>query len=177
MLMSAKSEIADLQEEHQRETESLLENVRNATKEDKYLQLTIDNYIPRYFQDVIAQNCIWNDEIGEWQLRYVPYTGNNMRKLSPSPKKDGGGGDNLDLSGVYLSYQQQFPGAGGPAGGEGGSGTPKARGKSGRAKSGRPKTGKKKSKVITSEDIIQSTMEEEDLYPIVQKSMTGLKLF
>ena len=50
MLMAAKSEIADLQEEHQRESEALLESVRNATKEDKYLQLTIDNYIPRDFQ-------------------------------------------------------------------------------------------------------------------------------
>ena len=126
---------------------------------------------------MIAQNCIWNDEIGEWQLRYVPYTGNNMRKLSPSPKKDDAGADGLDLSRVYMSYQQQLPGMVVP-GSDGGSGTPKTRGKSGRAKSARPKTGKKKSKVITSEDIIEGLpMEEDELYPIVQNSMSGLKLF
>lgn len=165
MLMAAKSEIADLNQEHQRETEGLLESVRNATKEDKYLQLTIDNYIPREFQDMIVQNVIWNDEIGEWQLRYVPYTGNNMRKMPPSPQKDKAGEDALDLSSVYISYP-----------GDSSQNSPtKSKSKSARAKSSRPKTAKKKSKMITSEDIIKPASEEEEIYPMVKKSLTGMK--
>ena len=30
----------------------------------------------------------WNDDIGEWQLRCVAYTGNNMRKQTPQPDKE-----------------------------------------------------------------------------------------
>ena len=28
---------------------------------------------------------MWNEEIGEWQLHYVAYTGNNMRQRTPTP--------------------------------------------------------------------------------------------
>jgi len=42
--------MADIQEEHQRETEGLLESVRAASKEDKYLQLVMDTYIPKEYQ-------------------------------------------------------------------------------------------------------------------------------
>lgn len=37
---------------------------------------------------MIEQNVSWNDDIGEWQLRCVAYSGNNMRKQSPQPDKD-----------------------------------------------------------------------------------------
>ena len=42
--------MADIQEEHQRENEGLLESVRAASKEDKFLQLIMDNYIPKEYQ-------------------------------------------------------------------------------------------------------------------------------
>ena len=32
---------------------------------------------------MIEQNVQWNEEIGDWQLRSVAYTGNNMRKHDP----------------------------------------------------------------------------------------------
>ena len=41
-----------------------------------------------FLQDMIEQNVTWNDDIGEWQLRCVAYSGNNMRKQSPQPDKD-----------------------------------------------------------------------------------------
>lgn len=37
---------------------------------------------------MIEQHVHWNEDIGEWQLRCVAYTGNNMRKQSPQPEKD-----------------------------------------------------------------------------------------
>lgn len=48
----------------------------------------------------------WNEDIGEWQLKCVAYTGNNMRKNIPEPKisKDP---EYVDLSHVYLSYNTE----------------------------------------------------------------------
>ena len=42
--------MADIQEEQQRENEGLLESVRAASKEDKFLQLVMDSYIPKEYQ-------------------------------------------------------------------------------------------------------------------------------
>ena len=36
---------------------------------------------------MIEQYVHWNEDIGEWQLKCVAYTGNNMRKQSPLPDK------------------------------------------------------------------------------------------
>ena len=41
-----------------------------------------------WLQEMIEQHVNWNDDIGEWQLRCVAYTGNNMRKQTPQPEKD-----------------------------------------------------------------------------------------
>ena len=40
------------------------------------------------FQEMIEQYVHWNEDIGEWQLKCVAYSGNNMRKQSPVPDKD-----------------------------------------------------------------------------------------
>lgn len=159
MLMSAKSEVADLQAEHQRETEGLLESVRSAAKEEKYLQLVMDNYIPKEFQDLVTQNVIWNEDIGEWQLRYVAYTGNNMRKMSPSPEKEKDVVDDLDISSVYLSY---------------GLSQDKSRPKTGKSK-GRPRTAKKK--VKSSMHDAGAAASGEDIYPESKSRMTTRKIF
>ena len=39
-----------MREEHQRETEGLLDSIRETSKELKLLQLTMDSYIPYEFQ-------------------------------------------------------------------------------------------------------------------------------
>ena len=39
-------------------------------------------------QEMIEQYVHWNEDIGEWQLKCVAYTGNNMRKQTPMPDKD-----------------------------------------------------------------------------------------
>jgi len=170
MLASAKSEVADLQAEHQRETEGLLESVRAASKEDKLLQFVLDSYIPKEFQDLLTQNVIWNEEIGEWQLRYVAYTGNNMRKLPTSPEKGAETTAELDLSGVYLSYNTSSNNAESKG--------KKARPKTGRAKSSRPRTAKKKSKSLGVEDDLPShDTSNTELYPVSKKTITPRKIF
>ncbi|KAG7261061.1 hypothetical protein CRUP_007855 [Coryphaenoides rupestris] len=69
MLMAAKSEMADLQQEHHREIEGLLENIRQLSRELRLQMLIIDNFIPQDYQKCVA------------------YTGNNMRKQTPAPDK------------------------------------------------------------------------------------------
>ncbi len=50
MIIQAKSELTDINEEHQRAKESLLENIRESTKDLKLQSLIINSYIPIEFQ-------------------------------------------------------------------------------------------------------------------------------
>ncbi|XP_060082494.1 kinesin-like protein KIF3A [Ylistrum balloti] len=131
MLMQAKSEIADLQQEHQREMEGLLENVRQLSRELKLQMTLIDSFIPAEYQEMIEDHVHWNDDIGEWQLKCVAYTGNNMRKQTPQPDKEKDRFQEPDLSNVYLAYTAE---------GAEQALRPKSS-KASRPKSGRPKTG------------------------------------
>ncbi|KAI0232495.1 Kinesin-like protein KIF3A [Lamellibrachia satsuma] len=133
MLMQSKSEIADSQQEHQREMEGLLENVRQLSRELRLQMLLIDSFIPPEFQEMIEQYVHWNEEIGEWQLKCVAYTGNNMRKQTPQPDKEKDKFHEPDLSHVFLAYTA--------------SGAEEAlRPKTSKSKSGRPKTASGQSK-------------------------------
>ncbi|KAG8578806.1 hypothetical protein GDO81_010625 [Engystomops pustulosus] len=107
MLMAAKSEMADLQQEHQREIEGLLENIRQLSRELRLQMIIIDNFIPQEYQDMIENYVHWNEDIGEWQLKCVAYTGNNMRKQTPVPDKKEKDPFEVDLSHVYLAYTEE----------------------------------------------------------------------
>uniref|UniRef100_A0A8C5PNN2 Kinesin-like protein n=1 Tax=Leptobrachium leishanense TaxID=445787 RepID=A0A8C5PNN2_9ANUR len=107
MLMAAKSEMADLQQEHQRETEGLLENIRQLSRELRLQINIIDNFIPQEYQEMIENYVHWNEDIGEWQLKCVAYTGNNMRKQTPIPDKKEKDLFEVDLSHVYLAYTEE----------------------------------------------------------------------
>lgn len=148
MLMQAKSEIADLQQEHQREMEGLLENVRQLSRDLKLQMTVIDSFIPPEYQDMIERHVHWNDDIGEWQLRCVAYTGNNMRKQTPQPDKEKEKSPEIDLSHVYLAYTKE---------GEAEALRPKSgkSSKSGRPKTAtRPKSSKKKRKDSTIDSVL-----------------------
>nr|CAD7443424.1 unnamed protein product [Timema bartmani] len=105
LLMSAKAELADLQHEHQREMEGLLDSVRSLTRELKLQEMIIDSFIPLHYQDKLEQYMHWNEDIGEWQLKCVAYTGNNMRKQLPLHSANHGKEyQPPDMSHVYLTY-------------------------------------------------------------------------
>jgi len=80
MLMGVKSELADQQQEHQREKEGIYENIRSLSRELALCELVLNSYVPKEYQSMINQYTHWNEDIGEWQLKCVAYTGNNMRK-------------------------------------------------------------------------------------------------
>ncbi|XP_043280889.1 kinesin-like protein KIF3A isoform X2 [Venturia canescens] len=104
MLMSAKAELLDLQEEHQREMEGLLEGVRGIGRELQLQELILNSYIPVQYQTMIERYVHWNEDIGEWQLKCVAYTGNNMRKAQATPPIGNHKDPQPDLSNIYLTY-------------------------------------------------------------------------
>lgn len=83
--MQAKGELSDLDAEHQREMEGLLDNVRQLQKELKLYGTLIDSYIPQEYMKMIEKYVFWNDDIGDWQLKCIAYTGNNMRAAKHNP--------------------------------------------------------------------------------------------
>ncbi|XP_059621248.1 kinesin-like protein KIF3A isoform X1 [Phlebotomus argentipes] len=104
MLMSVKSELADQQQEQQREKEGIYESIRSLSRELALCELVLNSYIPKEYQTMIERFTHWNEDIGEWQLKCVAYTGNNMRKNLPEPRNSNKEPDFVDLSHVYLSY-------------------------------------------------------------------------
>lgn len=111
MLMGVKSELADQQQEQQREKEGIYESIRTLSRELALCELVMNSYIPKEYQSMVERYTHWNEDIGEWQLKCVAYTGNNMHKSLTDSKKTGAGMasgkdklDLIDLSHVYLDY-------------------------------------------------------------------------
>lgn len=78
LLMAAKSELGDMQAEHQREMEALLESVRHLSREHKLHQLIIDSFIPLDYQ-------VWSSQVHFlfFEVLYQPinYFVNHLRLL------------------------------------------------------------------------------------------------
>lgn len=60
--------MSDLQQEHQREIEGLLDNIRELNKEFRLQSMVIDSFIPQEFQ--VSVYCIQNIAM----LRYICLT-------------------------------------------------------------------------------------------------------
>lgn len=45
----------------------------------------IDEYIPLEYVELIEKYVSWSEEMGDWQLNAIAYTGNNMRAAAPLP--------------------------------------------------------------------------------------------
>jgi len=86
MYNEAKSELADIEAENNREVEAMLESIRDLQKGLQLNQLITHRLVPDEMLQLIDGHCQWNEMIGEWQLKGVAYTGNNMMKRrSPPP--------------------------------------------------------------------------------------------
>ncbi|XP_041968700.1 kinesin-like protein KIF3A [Aricia agestis] len=103
LLSAAKAELADQQREQQREMEGILDGVRALRRELQLAEIVLDAYIPKEYQALIEKYVHWNEQLGEWQVRCVAYTGNNMaappRQPARAPQFEP-----PDLSDRYLSY-------------------------------------------------------------------------
>ncbi|XP_033212363.1 kinesin-like protein KIF3A [Belonocnema kinseyi] len=106
MILSTKAEFSDLQKETQREIEGLLEAVKEVERELRLQEIVINSYIPFHYQNMIENYVRWNEDIGEWQLKCIAYTGNNIRKAQATTEVESSKDQSLpDLSNIYLSYK------------------------------------------------------------------------
>ncbi|XP_045505731.1 kinesin-like protein KIF3A isoform X3 [Colias croceus] len=104
LLNSAKAELADQQREQQREMEGILDGIRALKRELQLADLVLDSYIPKEYQTLIDQYVHWNEQLGEWQVKCVAYTGNNMAPHQAHVDKRQSHIEPPDLSDRYLSY-------------------------------------------------------------------------
>ncbi|XP_047518509.1 kinesin-like protein KIF3A [Pieris napi] len=104
LLNSAKAELADQQREQQREMEGILDGIRALKRELQLADLVLDSYIPKEYQALIDQYVHWNEQLGEWQVKCVAYTGNNMAPHLTHIEKRHAHIEPPDLSERYLSY-------------------------------------------------------------------------
>lgn len=105
LLNSAKAELADQQREQQREMEGILDSVRALKREIQLADLVLDSYIPKEYQALIEQYVHWNEQLGEWQVKCVAYTGNNMSTHTHLERHQSTQHmEPPDLSDRYLSY-------------------------------------------------------------------------
>ncbi|PIO74732.1 hypothetical protein TELCIR_03254 [Teladorsagia circumcincta] len=84
-LCEVRTELADSEAEHHREVEGLLESIRQLRKELLLNMTIIDEYIPPEYVELIEKYVSWSEEMGDWQLNAIAYTGNNMRAAAPLP--------------------------------------------------------------------------------------------
>jgi len=108
MLIAGKGELEDMRANHERDIEEMMESCQDLSKELGLAKLIIDSYIPEDFQKLIQNYVTWNEQIGEYQLKGVAYTGNNMI-LSQRPIQEPNAmeeAEQLDLSGVYMAYTE-----------------------------------------------------------------------
>lgn len=92
-LEELKSEMADQQEEWQRQREMLMNTVREQNKETKLLEQLVAVFLPPKQMGKVWERAVWNEETEEWQLpRIKPRPGFAMLKLptlgggsSPAP--------------------------------------------------------------------------------------------
>ncbi|CCD73793.1 Kinesin-like protein klp-20 [Caenorhabditis elegans] len=102
-LKDARAELKDLEEDHQRQVEAMLDDIRQLRKELLLNIAIIDEYIPVEHVELIEKYVSWSEEHGDWQLKAIAYTGNNMRASAPPAKKEFS--NNNQTVPMYYSYR------------------------------------------------------------------------
>ena len=91
-----KTELDDINEVIHREREDLMDRIRDLTREIRLKHLIIDQFIPALEYMKIERRADWSDEINDWIIPNVEYTGNNI-KIQKAQQKEG-----------KLGYMSQF---------------------------------------------------------------------
>jgi predicted RNase H-like nuclease (RuvC/YqgF family) len=83
-----RNEMNDLQDEIHREREDLMDRIRELTREIRLKHLMIDQFIPSFEYMRIERRAEWSDDINDWALPNVEFTGNNI-KIQKAKRKEG----------------------------------------------------------------------------------------
>ncbi|KAM7538429.1 hypothetical protein Aperf_G00000067747 [Anoplocephala perfoliata] len=84
-----------------RAQEERTQGLRKKLREKKEERINIEEQY-NSLQELIGQNVQWHDDVGEWQLRYIAYAGNNIKRAEKDKRNE------LNIENgfppVYLSY-------------------------------------------------------------------------
>lgn len=83
-----RNEINDLQNEIHTQRENLMERIRELTREIRQKHLIIDQFIPAHEYMRIERRAEWAEDINDWIIPNVEFTGNNI-KIQKAKKKEG----------------------------------------------------------------------------------------
>ncbi|CAF5040104.1 unnamed protein product, partial [Rotaria magnacalcarata] len=75
----SKRELMDLENENLQQRTELIEANTQAFRELQKQEFIIGSYIPEEYLKLIQQNAVWNEQFGEWSLKSIAYTGNNIK--------------------------------------------------------------------------------------------------
>lgn len=73
-----KGELEDSAEMIHREREDLMDRIRELTREIRLKHLIIDQFIPAGEYMKIERRAQWSEQLNEWIVPNVEYTGNNL---------------------------------------------------------------------------------------------------
>lgn len=75
----AKDEAEDMQEVIHREREDLMDRIRELTREIRLKHLIIDQFIPAEEYMKIERRAQWADQMDNWTIPNIEFTGNNIK--------------------------------------------------------------------------------------------------
>jgi len=96
-----KRELVDLERENLQQRTELIEANSQAFRELQKQEFIIGSYIPEEYLKLIQENALWSEQFGEWSLKSIAYTGNNIKNKEKSKQNQN---DDLNLTHVYLAY-------------------------------------------------------------------------
>lgn len=73
-----KGDLDDITEVIHREREDLMDRIRELTREIRLKHLIIDQFVPAQEYMRIERRSEWADEIQDWVIPNLEFTGNNM---------------------------------------------------------------------------------------------------
>eukprot|EP00455_Lapot_gusevi_P025171 TRINITY_DN2641_c0_g2_i1.p1 TRINITY_DN2641_c0_g2~~TRINITY_DN2641_c0_g2_i1.p1 ORF type:complete len:781 (-),score=158.43 TRINITY_DN2641_c0_g2_i1:50-2308(-) len=79
----SKQELVDLQEENERDREEISTDIRELTRELKYLNLIMEHCVPVEVLQVIEQHAQWDPVTDEWHIPGAQFAGNQLEKTEP----------------------------------------------------------------------------------------------
>ncbi|KAJ3197387.1 Kinesin-like protein kif3b [Irineochytrium annulatum] len=122
LIVAHRSEIKDLQEEHQREREDLLDTVRELTIELKLRMLMIHSFVPDGELAAIEGRADYDEAAEKWRIQHIAHAGNNIRGkrslisgkvvVAPGAPNPGGNTNAANNMGALSGGGGHLPGAG-----------------------------------------------------------------
>ena len=104
MVLSVKQELSDLKAENEQEIQELTDNVNQLNRELSLSDLILSYFIPEEYMQLIEDNSMYDESIGEWQIRGIAYAGNNIKHHDPCDDIDYDEVYNMNTEKAYFHY-------------------------------------------------------------------------